>query len=111
MEKVMHIKSYLFSDGKHDLALKYGRVTFDDQILPEEIYQRWAFNGLHIPFPIRSGTWFEGFSSGVMIDYLKSAGYSYKGCVNILTGHMYVNTAYEPSQKGNENIPSQKGNG
>ena len=51
---------------------------------------RWKLKGKHIPFPVRSNTWFEGFSSGIMLSYLNDCGYELEAVVNMNTGNIRV---------------------
>lgn len=51
---------------------------------------RWKLKGKHIPFPVRSNTWFEGFSSGIMLSYLNDCGYELEAVVNMNTGDIRV---------------------
>lgn len=51
---------------------------------------RWKLKGKHIPFPVRSNTWFEGFSSNVMLSYLNDCGYELEAVVSMKTGDIRV---------------------
>ena len=51
---------------------------------------RWKLKGKYIPFPVRNNTWFEGFSSSVMLSYLNDCGYELEAVVNMNTGNIRV---------------------
>ena len=36
---------------------------------------RWMIKGRKNPFPVRNGTWFQGFDGATMIQYLAQNGY------------------------------------
>lgn len=36
---------------------------------------RWMIKGRKNPFPVRNGTWFQGFDGSTMIQYLAQNGY------------------------------------
>lgn len=51
---------------------------------------RWKFIGTHIPMPVRSDYWFNGFPDVVMLDWLKANGWYPKTCVDMCTGRAVV---------------------
>ena len=103
---VLKIYNLLNPNGAK-LQLRLGIVNSGDEFCGhKDTGLRWSFVGTKIPVPIRSGTWFNGFPENIMLEWLKSNGWSVCTCVNCIT---YNVTVYEPSQKGNESS-SQKGN-
>ena len=64
---------------------------------------RWSFIGEHIPMPVRSYYWFNGFAENIMLDWLKGNGWYPKTCVYMCNGtaRVYELPNTEPS-KGNE---------
>lgn len=63
---------------------------------------RWSFVGEHIPMPVRSMTWFNGFPENIMLDWLKGNGWYPHTCVHMDDGRCHV---YE-LPKGNEELDS-----
>lgn len=74
-----------------ELTNEYPRSTADEGY-------RWCFIGKHIPMPVRSMYWFNGFPEEVMLDWLKGNGWFPHTRVDMLGGYVKV---YE-LPKGNE---------
>lgn len=51
---------------------------------------RWSFIGEHIPMPVRSMTWFNGFPEEVMLNWLKGNGWYPQSCVDMYCGKCRV---------------------
>ncbi len=54
-----------------------------DALSPNGDRYRWMIKGLRSPFPVRNGTWFEGFEPSVMKKYLADNGYAFAEVVPV----------------------------
>lgn len=109
--KVKLIKTILFRDSNgNDLRLTLGKIEdmeaynrFMGFANDDDKGFRWQFVGAHIPMPIRSYEWFNGFPEDIMANRVKSQGYEVVAVTSHVTGSVYVvkGNAHEPS-KGNE---------
>lgn len=98
MEKVKALVSYNLrhSDKPAMLMMQYGRVSDDyGNVINSTTAQRWRFFGPQIPMPVRSGTWFQGFSADEMLEWLRREGWTLETKVTIGTGYATI-------YKGNE---------
>lgn len=85
MDKIIHIKTQCFVNGQgHILNLRLG---YDPTATGVQA-MRWSFMGINIPMPVRSGTWFHGFSEEIMFKWLKENGWEYKATIRADTGVM-----------------------
>ena len=37
---------------------------------------KWMAKGTHIPFPVRSGTWFDGLTPSIMVSWMARNGWT-----------------------------------
>ena len=93
MENVKALVSYnLRHTANGDrLMMQYGRLW--EAVVGvdcAETAQRWRFFGQQIPMPVRSGTWFQGFSANEMLEWLRREGWTLETKVIIGTGHATV---------------------
>lgn len=102
MRNVSVIRVYNLVDSKgNKLRLRLGMLSScrdDVCISSADKGYRWSFVGEHIPMPVRSMTWFNGFKEDIMLSWLKGNGWYVCSCVNMDTG---VTRVYE-LPKGNE---------
>lgn len=103
MEKTKIIRVYNLVDSKgNKLRLDLGIISLNrsaDPIYNGDTGYRWRFIGKHIPMPIRSMHWFNGFPENIMLDWLKGNGWYAHTRVEMCDGYAHV---YE-LPKGNEN--------
>lgn len=118
MEKVKALVSYNLrhSDKPARLMMQYGRVSDDyGNVINSTAAQRWRFFGPQIPMPVRSGTWFQGFSADEMLEWLRREGWMLETKVIIGTGYAAIynenkSSAYDdvinvpPLAKGKESF-------
>lgn len=97
------IMAYNLVDSKgNKLQLQLGYIKLHRDVCnvhPLDQGYRWRFIGKHIPMPIRSREWFNGFPEPVMLNWLKVNDWHVQTRVNMCDGSA---TAYEVP-KGNEN--------
>ena len=122
--KVKLIKTILFRDHNgNDLRLDLGKIEdveaynrFMGFGVNDDRGFRWRFVGCHIPMPIRSYEWFNGFPEDVMGPWVTSQGYDVVAVTSHVTGSVYVVKGnetpcapVEPAEpeapKGNEPVP------
>lgn len=85
-EKVNPIKSLAFVNPEGQrLTLILGCVTGEDDVKG----LRWSIRGYKIPIPVRSGTWFCGFKTDVMVKWLRDHDYVFQGEMNHDSGSMW----------------------
>lgn len=106
MKNIKTIKVYNLVNSKGNrLALEFGVITNglrdEHPAFHADKGYRWRFIGKHIPMPVRSMYWFNGFPEEVMLDWLKGNGWYPQTCVNMCDGYAHV---YE-LPKGNEEAP------
>jgi hypothetical protein len=91
MTDINIVKIYNLVDNENNqLQLRLGELMDRDGLLPKDMGWRWSFVGTKIPMPVRCGTWFNGFPVNVMIDWLKSNGWTMHTCVNLFNGKVSV---------------------
>lgn len=91
MTDVNVLKIYNFVDSDNNqLQLRFGVLVDRDDLPPKDMGWRWSFVGTKIPMPVRCGTWFSGFPADIMLDWLKSQGWTACACVNLITGKVIV---------------------
>lgn len=109
--KIKLIKSILFRDHNgNDLRLTLGKIEDMEaynrsmgSACNDDKGFRWRFVGVHIPMPIRSYEWFNGFPEDIMANWVKSQGYEVVAVTSHVTGSVYVVKGNAPeSSKGNE---------
>lgn len=110
MMKVKALTSYAFvNEKKQDLTLIYGRIVDENGKEKMGIYdQRWSVVGLNIPFPVRSGTWFEGFATDVMLKYLERNGWTFCGYTSLKGGKTYVVDSIKAAKGVVDNIKREQ---
>lgn len=82
-EKIEVVKVYNLIKGNERLRLFLGRKVDENGaavIKGRDRGWRWSFMGYNIPMPVRSETWFNGFSPNEMLDWLKGVGWNLR-CV------------------------------
>lgn len=84
--KTIEVYTLWNEERQCELTMTLGRVAE----INNNTAWRWKLQGKHIPFPVRSNTWFEGFQSGVMIEYMRKCGYEVDAIVNMCTGKAHV---------------------
>ena len=86
--EVKNIKAYSFwnAEKKCDLTLTLGCVVG----VAGNKGLRWKLKGKHIPFPVRSNTWFCGCDTNTMLEYLNNCGYELEAVVNLCSGDVRV---------------------
>ena len=104
--KVLKVYNLVDSDGNR-LRLRLGILksrTGEVCISNKDIGYRWSFIGEHIPMPVRSMTWFNGFPEETMLEWLKRNGWYPKTCVWMSDGtaKVYELPRTEEPSKGNE---------
>ena len=83
MEKVKPIQLFIFkkiSNPACVLTLYKGIVEGKQGVSA----LRWCIKGERNPFPVRCGTWFQGFSNELMRGYLRENGYMLEAGVNLI---------------------------
>lgn len=80
MRKVKTLRVYNLVDSKgNKLRLELGIITegLRDEcpLCSADKGYRWRFIGDHIPMPVRSMYWFNGFEESIMLDWLKANGW------------------------------------
>lgn len=109
MRDIKVLKVYNLVDSKgNKLQLRLGILksrTGEVCIPNADMGYRWSFIGEHIPMPVRSMTWFNGFPENIMLDWLKGNGWALRSRVDMSTGKttVYELPSYDESSKGNEN--------
>ena len=106
--KVKLIKTILFRDRNgNKLRLTLGQIEDMEAYWRFMGYRnaddkgfRWRFVGTHIPMPIRSYEWFNGFPEDTMVSWVKAQGYEMVAVTSHETGSVYV-------VKGNTTEPSK----
>lgn len=106
MKKIKTIKVYNLVDSKgNKLALELGSFdpSYNEEypISTSDKGYRWRFIGKHIPMPVRSLYWFNGFPEETMIEWLKGNGWYPRTCVDMGTGYAKV---YELPKGNDEDI-------
>jgi hypothetical protein len=99
--KVLRVYNLLDSKG-NKLQLRLGILNSRyDEVCISNADQgyRWSFIGEHIPMPVRSMTWFNGFPEEVMLSWLNGNGWYPQSRVEMDNGRCRV---YELPNKGNE---------
>lgn len=110
MNKVKTIRVYNLVDANgNKLILELGVTDVKRDDKPWDSADkgyRWRFIGKHIPMPVRSMYWFNGFAEPVMLDWLKGNGWYPRARVEMCSGyaHVYELPGAEPI-KGNEETP------
>ena len=97
----------LVNDKGNKLQLNFGELKsrLDDVCISSaDKGLRWSFVGKNIPMPVRSSTWFNGFSAATMLEWLKGNGWYVQTCVNICDGKatVYDLPFSNNARKGNE---------
>lgn len=84
MEKITPVELYVFrkSDQQAIQLCLYKGVLPINTIGPKRF--RWLIKGTYNPFPIRNGTWFEGFDSSIMISRIMTNGYELTERINLI---------------------------
>lgn len=100
MEKVKALSAYtLHNDKGEKLMMYYGRVLEANGTIcsGKTKDQRYCFVGRNIPMPVRSNTWFEGFSEDTMLLWLHEHGWYAQARVRLSDGviHLYHSTNIE----------------
>ena len=94
MKKTRTIRVYNLVDSKGNrlrLELGVSSDPHDDYLLTsKDKGYRWRFIGKHIPMPVRSMCWFNGFPEPIMIDWLKGNGWYPHTCVDMCSGYAEV---------------------
>lgn len=93
MRDIKVLKVYNLVDSKgNKLRLRLGILKSMEAVCALNADQgyRWSFVGEHIPMPVRSMTWFNGFPDNVMIDWLKGNGWYPRTCVHMDDGRCHV---------------------
>lgn len=102
MRKIKTIRVYNLVDSKgNKLQLELGIIQIEHegyQISTADKGYRWRFIGKHIPMPVRSRCWFNGFPENIMLDWLKGNEWYPHTRVEMCNGYADV---YE-LPKGNE---------
>lgn len=108
--KVKALTSFAFvNEKKQDLTLIYGRIVDENgKENPSITAQRWSLVGLNIPFPVRSGTWFEGFAIDVMLEYLKRNGWTFCSYTSLKGGKTYVVDSVKAAKPVIDNIKKEQ---
>lgn len=79
MERVKTFRVYNLVNSKgNKLQLELGitDVRREDTVWSSaDKGYRWRFIGKHIPMPVRSLYWFNGFPESIMLDWLKGNGW------------------------------------
>lgn len=95
MKKTKVIRVYNLVDSKgNKVQLELG--TFDPNQNDEyplsalDKGYRWRFIGKHIPMPVRSMCWFNGFPEPIMLDWLKGNGWFVRTRVDMCSGYAEV---------------------
>ena len=103
MQKVDSIATYNLVDPNGNvLLLHLGMMTNGERPGASRI-PVWSFEGNHIPMPVRSHTWFNGFKEEVMLNWLKDHGWALRAIVNMSSGRATViDLPTGESSKGNE---------
>lgn len=85
MEKTTPIELYVFRKSNQQaiqLCLYKGIIHKDAAGINRF---RWMIKGAQNPFPIRNGTWFQGFTPTVMISHIMANGYELSEKVSLPT--------------------------
>ena len=94
MEKIKTIKIYNLVDCKgNKVQLELGITEVRREDKPWDSMDkgyRWRFIGKHIPMPVRSMYWFNGFPENIMLDWLKGNGWRVRTSVNTQTYHVNI---------------------
>lgn len=102
MKNIEVLKVYNLVDSKgNKLRLNLGMAKNPNdasRINDSDLGYRWRFIGKHIPMPVRSGYWFNGFAENIMLDWLKGNDWAVQSKVYMPSGYTEV---YE-LPKGNE---------
>ena len=94
--KTIEVYTLWHEEQQCELTMTLGRIVE----INNNTAWRWKLQGKHIPFPVRSNTWFEGFQPGVMIQYMRNCGYEVDAIVNMCTGKAHLfnrRTTHEPN--------------
>ena len=109
MREIKLIKVYNLVNSKGlKLQMNLGIITkgLHDEypISTADKGERWNFVGSHIPMPVRSDYWFNGFPEKIMLDWLKGNGWALHTVVNVATGRVKVCElpSHNEASKGNE---------
>lgn len=90
MENIKAIKAYtLVNANGISLTMRLGKGTADEYNRHDQGW-RWMCLGTQIPFPVRNGTWFNGFPEATMMNWLMDNGWTLQAVVNMATGRAKV---------------------
>ena len=85
MEKATPIELYVFRKSNQQAI----QLCLYKGVIPRDAVGtnrfRWMIKGTQNPFPVRNGTWFEGFTPAVMMSYLMVNGYELSEKVSLST--------------------------
>lgn len=92
MEKVKTFRVYNLLNANGDrLRLRLGYIVPESgRPYNEDSCFRWSFDGKHIPMPVRSRTWFNGFPEPIMLSWLKGNGWYPHAMVDMGSGYAKV---------------------
>ena len=89
--KIITVKVYnLLNPEGVSLRLRLGHTDNPDTHNSKDHGWRWSFIGNHIPMPIRSGEWFNGFPEATMLEWLAENDWHVRSVVNMTTGRAKV---------------------
>lgn len=107
MRDINVLKVYNLVDSKgNKVQLRLGMITGNAnaiRVASEDQGYRWSFVGKHIPMPVRSRCWFNGFPEPIMLDWLKGNGWYPRSCVSMCDGNAIV---YELPKGTDEEVRS-----
>lgn len=94
MRDIKTFRVYNLVDSKgNKITLELGIIVCKRDDIPLESADkgyRWRFIGKHIPMPVRSRCWFNGFEESIMLDWLKGNGWYPRTCVDMCNGYAKV---------------------
>lgn len=94
MEKIKAFRVYNLVNSKgNKLQLELGLTNVrreDEPWCSTDKGYRWRFIGKHIPMPVRSLYWFNGFPEPIMLDWLKGNGWFVRTHVDLGSGYAEV---------------------